>query len=110
MRAFAILIVVSLATPLILRGQVIPTAESSASSRNYHLLREDDDLSFLADPTQRQDLWDSIKYIHLRSDRYDWFLSIGGEVRYIWGTDRKRQLGPTALHERLFQRTIHALF
>ena len=84
MRAFAILIVMSLATPLILRGQVIPTAESSASSRNYHLLREDDDLSFLADPTQRQDLWDSIKYIHLRSDRYDWFLSIGGEVRYIW--------------------------
>jgi hypothetical protein len=84
MRAFAILIVMSLATPLILRGQVIPTAESSASSRNYHLLREDDDLSFLADPTQRQDLWDSIKYIRLRSDRYDWFLSIGGEVRYIW--------------------------
>jgi len=84
MRAFAILIVMSLATPLILRGQVIPTAESSASSRNYHLLREDDDWSFLADPTQRQDLWDSIKYIRLRSDRNDWFLSIGGEVRYIW--------------------------
>jgi hypothetical protein len=82
MRAFAILIVMSLATPL--RGQVIPTAESSASSRNYHLLREDDDWGFLADPTQRQDLWDSIKYIRLRSDRNDWFLSIGGEVRYIW--------------------------
>jgi hypothetical protein len=29
-------------------------------------------------------LWDSIKYIRLRSDRNDWFLSIGGEVRYIW--------------------------
>jgi hypothetical protein len=47
MRAFAILIVILLASPLILRGQSIPTAEPSALSRNYHLLREDDDWSFL---------------------------------------------------------------
>lgn len=80
MRAFAILIVMSLASPLILRGQSIPTAESSAPSRNYHLLREGDDWSFLADPAQRQDFSDTIKYIRLQQDRNDWFLSIGGEA------------------------------
>jgi hypothetical protein len=84
MRVFAILIVMSLASPLTLRGQSISTTESFASSRNYHLLREDDDWSFLADPAQRQDFWDTIKYIRLRQDRNDWFLSIGGEGREIW--------------------------
>ena len=44
-----ILIVVSLATPLLSRGQSVPTAESPAPARVYHLLREDDDWSFLAD-------------------------------------------------------------
>jgi hypothetical protein len=80
----AILILMLLANPLILRGQSIPTAESSTSARTYHLLREDDDWSFLADPAQRQDFWDPIKYIPLRSDRNDWFLSMGGEAREIW--------------------------
>jgi hypothetical protein len=84
MRAFAILIVMSLANPLILRGQSIPTGESSAPARTYHLLREDDDWSFLADTAERQDFWDPIKYIPLRSGRNDWFLSMGGETREIW--------------------------
>ena len=48
------------------------------------LLREDDDWSFLADPAERQDSWDPIKYIPLREDRNDWFLSMGGEVREVW--------------------------
>jgi len=53
------------------------------------LLREDDDWSFLADRSladraEKQDFWDPIKYIPLRSARKDWFLSMGGEARYIW--------------------------
>ena len=84
MRVFVVLIVMSLANPLILRSQSIPTAESAPPLRTYHLLRENDDWSFLADPAQRQDFWDPIKYIRLRQDRDDWFLSIGGEVREIW--------------------------
>src|ERR1700756_1804292 len=84
MRAFPILIVMLLASPPILRGQSIPTAESPAPSRNYHLLREDDYWGFLADPAQRQDFWDPIKYIPLREDRNDWFLSMGGEAREVW--------------------------
>jgi hypothetical protein len=84
MRTLLILVVVSLATPLLSRGQSLPTAESPTPARVYHLLREDDDWSFLADPAKRQESWDPIKYIRLRSDRNDWFLSIGGEAREVW--------------------------
>ncbi|HTF62638.1 MAG TPA: hypothetical protein VK638_08000, partial [Edaphobacter sp.] len=84
MRTVVMLIVMSSVSSLLSQGQSIPTAESYAPSRNYHLLREDDDWSFLADPAQRRDFWDPIKYIRLRPSRDDWFLSIGGEARYIW--------------------------
>jgi hypothetical protein len=53
-------------------------------ARTYHLLREDDDWSFIADPDKRQDSWDPIKYIRLRQERNDWCLSMGGEARMIW--------------------------
>src|SRR5258708_5693018 len=43
MRTLMILMVVSLATPPLSRGQSVPTAESPAPARVYHLLREDDD-------------------------------------------------------------------
>ena len=72
------------AGPLLSQGQSAPNAESSEPTRIYHLLPEDDDWSFLADPAKRQDFWDPIKYIRLRPDRNDWFLSIGGEARYVW--------------------------
>jgi hypothetical protein len=84
MRTCIILMAVSLATPPFSRGQSVPTAESPAPARIYHLLREDDDWSFLADPAERQEFWDPIKYIRLWSDRNDWFLSIGGEAREVW--------------------------
>ncbi len=84
MRTLMILMVVSLATPPLSRGQSVPTAESPAPARVYHLLREDDDWSFLADPAERQEFWDPIKYIRMRPGRNDWFLSIGGEAREVW--------------------------
>jgi len=84
MRTFAILMVMFSASPLFLQGQSIPPAESPPPARIYHLLREDDDWSFLADPTQRQEFWDPIKYIRLRPGRNDWFLSMGGEAREVW--------------------------
>src|SRR5260370_4436758 len=84
MRTFAILMVMFFASPLFLQGQSIPPAESPPPARIYHLLREDDDWSFLADPTQLQEFWDPIKYIRLRSGRNDWFLSMGGEGRDGW--------------------------
>jgi hypothetical protein len=84
MRTLMILMVVSLATPSLSRAQSLPTTESPAPARAYHLLREDDDWSFLADPAEGQEFWDPIKYIRLRSGRNDWFLSMGGEAREIW--------------------------
>jgi hypothetical protein len=84
MRTLMILMVVSLVTPPLSRGQSVPTAESPAPVRIYHLLREDDDWSFLADPAMRQEFWDPIKYIRLRPGRNDWFLSVGGEAREVW--------------------------
>src|ERR1700675_3935347 len=84
MRMLAILMVISFAIPALSRGQSVPTVESPAPARVYHLLREDDDWSFLADPAEQQEFWDPIKYIRLRPGRNDWFLSIGGEAREVW--------------------------
>src|SRR6266446_596723 len=84
MRTVVILIVLSSVGSLLSQGQSILSNESSAPARTYHLLREDDDWSFLADPAERQDFWDPIKYIPLRSGRNGWFLSMGGEAREIW--------------------------
>jgi hypothetical protein len=65
-------------------GQSTSIADSPSPDRSYHLLREDEDWSFLADPKLRQDFWDPIKYIRLRHGRNDWFLTISGEVREVW--------------------------
>jgi hypothetical protein len=84
MRTLMILVVICFATTPLLRGQSVPAAESPALARIYHLLREDDDWSFLADQAERQEFWDLFKYIRLRPGRNDWFLSLGGEAREVW--------------------------
>jgi hypothetical protein len=52
-----------------------------APNRSYNLIPNEEDWSFLANPANRSDFWDPIKYIPLRRDAKDWFLSIGGEAR-----------------------------
>jgi hypothetical protein len=52
--------------------------------RSYKLLRQDEDWSFLQDPSLRSDFWDPLKYIRLRPDEADWYLTIGGEAREVW--------------------------
>ena len=84
MRTFLIVVVMFLAGSLLSLGQSISTDGPTPPARTYHLLREDDDWTFLADRSERQDFWDPIKYIPLRSGREDWFLSMGGEAREIW--------------------------
>jgi len=54
-------------------------SSSAEPVRTYTLLREDEDWSFLNDPSLRQDFWDPIKYIPLGPE--GWFLTIGGEAR-----------------------------
>ncbi len=84
MRTVAIMVVTCLWCPALVHSQSSATNSEAIQARQYHLLREDDDWRFLADPGQRQELWDPIKYIRLRQGRDDWFLSTGGEVRGTW--------------------------
>jgi len=86
------------------------TPESPAPARMYHLLREDDDWSFLADPAMRKDFWDPIKYIRLRSGRNDWLLSIGGEAREVWEQIGNDNWGQQPFMNAYFQPTVHGLF
>lgn len=54
-------------------AQSAVTATSVNQDRKYQLLREDEDWSFLRDPSLREDFWDPIKYIPLRkqaAERY----------------------------------------
>src|SRR5258707_469139 len=66
------------------RAQSDNAAEPKVPDRSYKLLREDEDWSFLRDPRLRQDPWDPIKYIRLRSSADDWYMTIGGEAREVW--------------------------
>jgi len=61
-----------------LDAQSIPASADARPS--YMLLRDEEDWSFLRDPSQRSDWWDPIKYIPL-SRSGDTFLSLGGEIR-----------------------------
>ncbi|HEX4595973.1 MAG TPA: alginate export family protein [Bryobacteraceae bacterium] len=66
--------------------------QSQAPVRTYNLLRENEDWSFLADPSLRSDFWDPIKYIPLGCKAC--YVSLGGEIREVfeqvandnWGT------------------------
>jgi hypothetical protein len=75
MRCFASWVALFLALPLCAQVQ----DESPAPVRTYNLLRENDDWSFLADPSLRSDFWDSIKYIPLGCEAC--YVSLGGEIR-----------------------------
>jgi Alginate export len=66
------------------RSQSVSPATPDVPDRGFKLLRQDEDWSFLADAAKRQDFWDPIKYIRLRTDREDWFMTIGGEAREVW--------------------------
>jgi hypothetical protein len=73
-----------LSVPVSAQQPAGPSDNSPAPDRSYHLLREDDDWTFLADPSLRQNFWDPIKYIPLRDGVPGWYLTIGGEIREVW--------------------------
>ncbi len=71
-----------LAAPTFATGQeIMPDAELPLPPPKYKVLRFDEDYSCLANPTNRTDFFDPIKYIPLRSDDKQWYLSFGGELR-----------------------------
>jgi hypothetical protein len=57
-------------------------ANTTAPDREYSLLRENEDWSFLSDSANRDDFWDPIKYIPLGSNGS--YVSLGGEVREVF--------------------------
>src|SRR5580704_18014671 len=63
----------------VVQAQSDQTASSAVPVRTYTLLGEDEDWSFLKDPSLRKDLWDPLKYIPLGTK--GWYLSIGGGMR-----------------------------
>jgi hypothetical protein len=75
---------------LALMGAHLVSAQSSNNDsaptpdRAYQLLREDEDWSFLRDRALHEDFWDPIKYVPLRRDAEDWYLTLGGEAREVW--------------------------
>ena len=82
MRTVATSILALAAAITALHAQTDQPASSAAPVRTYSLLREDEDWSFLKDPSLRQDIWDPLKYIPL--GRESWFLTIGGEAREVF--------------------------
>lgn len=83
-RIFSILVTVFLLVGQPAHAQSDEAAGPVPPNRGYMLLREDEDWSFLRDRSLRQDFWDPIKYIPLRGDDDDWYLTIGGEAREVW--------------------------
>jgi hypothetical protein len=65
-----------------LQAQTAQSASPAEPVRAYSLLREDENWSFLKDPSLRHDPWDRFKYISLGHG--DWFLTIGGEAREVF--------------------------
>src|SRR6201984_2532196 len=85
MRFFPMLaVVVLLATRASVGAQSVSSAIPDSPDRSIKLLREDEDWSFLANPANRQEFWDPLKFIRLRGDRNDWFMTISGEAREVW--------------------------
>jgi Alginate export len=89
MRIFSILAVAFLVAIVLAHAQSDQATDPPAPVRSYKLLTEDEDWSFLKDPTFRQDFWDPIKYIPFGSGSEGSnlsrsYLSIGGEAREVW--------------------------
>ena len=70
--------------PAIIALRAQETAPARAPDRSYRLLRSDEDWSFLRDKNLRSDVWDPIKYVPLRKNTKDWYLTFSSEAREIW--------------------------
>ena len=62
-------------------GSTVDISPELRVDRGYEILRENEDWSFLRDRNLREDEWDPIKYIPLRSKSADRYISVGGEAR-----------------------------
>lgn len=79
MRTGSMWIIALAAAMPVVQAQTAQSTDTVEPVRSYNILREDENWSFLKDPSLRQDFWDRIKYIPLGPQ--GWFLTIGGEAR-----------------------------
>lgn len=79
----------------------IPTGAQDSSSP-YKRLRCDEDFSYLRDTSRQTDLFDPVKYIPLRRDRQDWYLSLGGEIKLRYENWHNPKWGEEGEHESFF--------
>ncbi len=61
--------------------ELTSTGEFPAPPPAYNMLRFDENYSCLANPTNRTDWFDPVKYIPLRTNDPSWYLTFGGELR-----------------------------
>ncbi len=70
-------------------------AISEKETQPIIMLRYFEDYQFLADTTKHIDFLDPIKYISLSKKKPDWYLSIGGDVRFLYEYINNRFEGET---------------
>lgn len=75
-----------IAIGLVLLPHVLPAADAvnldaPSTPAAYKPLRFEEDYSNLADPENRRDAFDNLRFIPLSKGSPDWFLSLGGELR-----------------------------
>jgi Alginate export len=80
---FLVAFVLLILAPRLL-AQSSGVAEAPQVDRSLKLLRDDEDWSFLQNPKLRDDFWDPAKYVRLRKNDPDWYLTVGGEAREVW--------------------------
>ena len=68
-------------------------ADQPPQPPRYKLLRSEEDWSFLADKSKPGDYLDPIKYIRLRENKDDWYLTLGGEIRPFYENIRNENFG-----------------
>src|SRR5580698_2887941 len=61
--------------------ELTSTGEFPAPPPAYNMLRFDENYSCLANPSNRTDIFDPVKYIPLRTNDPSWYLTFGGELR-----------------------------
>jgi hypothetical protein len=79
-RAFLILLSPILPAA-VLADEITGTGEIPSPPPAYQMLRFDENYSCLANPANRTDWFDPIKYIPLRANDPSWYLTFGGELR-----------------------------
>src|SRR5436853_1239564 len=94
-----ILLLLALSRPVLADDDVAQTGEIPAAPPSYRMLRFQEDYSYLANPANRSDWSDPLKYIPLKTSAPSWFLTLGGELRERFEGAHNPDFGIEAEHD-----------